>query len=103
MFDYLHYTMSSWLKEPFVLLEARPVRLSAYRYEAAIHVKVQGKSGWQIRELGRAQWIDLQEQGLSRESLLEMVQRNLSISSVVAVSNISHSKALTRQQRSWDK
>jgi amino acid adenylation domain-containing protein len=68
--------------------------LSAYRYEAVIHVKVQGEPCRQIRELGQAQWIDFQEQGLSRESLLELVRRNLSISSVVAVSNIPHSKAL---------
>jgi SAM-dependent methyltransferase/aryl carrier-like protein len=66
--------------------------LSAYRYEAVIHVSARGQPCREVRELGQVPWINFQEQELTRESLLELLQRNLLTSSTVAISNIPHSK-----------
>jgi len=69
--------------------------LSAYRYEAVIHVRAQGQPCRQVREVGQLQWIDFQERRLSRGSLLELLQRHFSTSSTaVPVSNIPHSKTV---------
>ncbi|KAI1744650.1 acetyl-CoA synthetase-like protein [Xylaria scruposa] len=67
--------------------------LSAYRYEAVIHVRVSGQPCRQVRGLGQVQWADFQAQELSRELLLELLRQHLSSSpDVVAVSNIPNSR-----------
>ncbi|KAI1258959.1 acetyl-CoA synthetase-like protein [Xylariaceae sp. FL1019] len=63
--------------------------LSAYRYEAVIHVRAPNEPSRQVEELDQAQWIDFQAQELSRESLLAILKTRLSTpSAVVPVSNI---------------
>ncbi|KAK4158778.1 peramine synthetase [Cladorrhinum sp. PSN259] len=70
--------------------------LSAYRYEAVIHVRAAGQPRQQVRELGQDQWVDFQGRELSRESLLEFLQSHLSTSSTaLAVSNIPNGKTVT--------
>ncbi|KAM4054534.1 AMP-binding enzyme [Hirsutella rhossiliensis] len=67
--------------------------LSAFRYAAVVHVKDQGQPQHQIREISQKEWIDFKEQGLNRQSLLELIRRNPA-SSTVAVNNIPHSKSI---------
>ncbi|KAI0545624.1 acetyl-CoA synthetase-like protein [Xylaria curta] len=73
--------------------------LSAYRYEAVIHVRASGQPSRQVHSLGQVQWVDFQAQELSRESLLELLRQHLSSSSaVVAVSNIPNSRTTSMSQ-----
>ena len=70
--------------------------LSAYRYEAVIHVANHDDVCRSARELGsRVQWIDFQEHSLTQQSLLELLRRNLSTPcTVVAISNIPNKRTV---------
>ena len=65
--------------------------LSCYRYAAVVHVRSDGGQEHQIRRIGHDKWIDFTEHKLERQSILQRL-RNLTSSTVVAVSNIPHSK-----------
>ncbi|KAL3473273.1 hypothetical protein BJX99DRAFT_261462 [Aspergillus californicus] len=67
--------------------------LSCYRYAAVIHAKDHGKETLQVYGTDDAAWIDFMGQGHDRESLLQLLQRPTS-PSIVAVSNIPHSKTI---------
>jgi len=70
--------------------------LSAYRYEAVIHIMAPGRPRRQVRGLDQVQWIDFQAQETSRKSLLELLQRRLPTpSAVVAVSNIPNRRIVS--------
>lgn len=67
--------------------------LSAYRYAAVVHAKIPGKEQQTVHDIGQEQWIDFQEGGLDRGSLLQHLQSH-SDSSTVAVSNIPYEKTI---------
>ncbi|KJZ68531.1 hypothetical protein HIM_12079 [Hirsutella minnesotensis 3608] len=70
--------------------------LSCYRYAAVVHIKAQGRQRQRqqyIHDIGREEWIDFMGRGLDRQSLSQLLQRP-STSSVVAISNIPHSKTV---------
>jgi aryl carrier-like protein len=67
--------------------------LSTYRYEAVIHVNSGDQPCRRVCGVDEAQWIDFQKDGLSPSSLLALLQHGLKGSSIVAVSNIRHSKS----------
>ena len=67
--------------------------LSSYRYTAVVHVKGRSQPQQQIREIGQDEWIDFVRKHLDRQSILDILQQT-STSSVVAISNIPHSKSI---------
>ncbi|KAJ2987577.1 hypothetical protein NUW58_g4428 [Xylaria curta] len=67
--------------------------LSSYRYSAILHLKDEN-SPLQVSEIDQGDWVDFTEEGLDRQSLLQLLQQRCSTGSVVAVSNIPNSKSI---------
>ena len=67
--------------------------LSAFRYTAVIHIEREQHPSQPIDEIKEDQWIDFTQQGLDVERISHLLQQN-SVSDIVAVSNIPHSKSI---------
>ncbi|KAI3333060.1 hypothetical protein F4824DRAFT_277782 [Ustulina deusta] len=67
--------------------------LSSYRYSAILHLKDENDP-LQVRKIDENDWVDFMEEGLDPQSLLQLLQQHCSTASVVAVSNIPHSKTI---------
>ncbi|KAJ3580402.1 hypothetical protein NPX13_g168 [Xylaria arbuscula] len=67
--------------------------LSSYRYSAVIYLKDE-ESPVQVRKISDTDWVDFREEGLDRQSLLQLLQQRCSAGSTVAVSNIPNSKSI---------
>jgi condensation domain-containing protein len=67
--------------------------LSCYRYAAVVHKKHQEEQPLQIHTVGEGEWIDFMEHRLDRNSLLDLLQSSTE-ASIVAISNIPHSKTI---------
>ncbi|OAQ62539.1 non-ribosomal peptide synthase [Purpureocillium lilacinum] len=67
--------------------------LSCYRYAAVMHVKNRLHSEQRVYTVTENCWIDFVEEGLSRQTLLEILKQK-STSSVIAVANIPHKKTI---------
>ena len=67
--------------------------LSCYRYAAVLYTKCQDGEQLHIHKVEDDQWVDFMAQRMDRQSLLELLQGSAN-DSVVAISNIPHSKTI---------
>lgn len=65
--------------------------LSCYRYAAVLHTNRQGKKPLLVHEISEVAWMDFIDHEMNAHTLLQQL-RQASSSSVVAISNIPHSK-----------
>ena len=92
-------SLADWLPDHIEHVEVLPKdmnttnRLSAFRYEAVIHVRTPGLEQQQVCLVDHLEWIDFKEQSLSRQSLLKILQRDSS-PTVVLVNNIPYRRSV---------
>ncbi|KAK5637354.1 hypothetical protein RRF57_013066 [Xylaria bambusicola] len=67
--------------------------LSSYRYSAILHLR-NGNNPVQVHDISDNDWIDFMEEGLDRQSLLQLLRQRCSAGSTIAVSNIPNSKSI---------
>lgn len=72
------------------------IRLGPFRYTAVIHVSSEDTLV-QIRQVNQAEWVDFEEQGLDRQSLLKLLEMG-SARALVPVTNIPYYRVIHGQR-----